>query len=94
MDLRTLFGPRFVDLRDIWSLGMGVGSDRTLDVQSLSYARKGMQRVSAGTVEFQRGEKGLRDEKTEVRRGIEWVCAWIDDETNKWLMQVEHAFVE
>jgi len=50
---------------------MRVGSENAVDVESLRYSREGTQRVTAGAVDFLRGDKGLLDEATEVSRGIE-----------------------
>jgi len=35
LDMRTLFGHRFVELREVWSLGIGVKSEMAVDVKSL-----------------------------------------------------------
>jgi len=56
--MRTLFGRRFVELREICSLGIGVGSEMAVDVESLRYCREGTQRVTAGANGFLRGDAG------------------------------------
>jgi len=69
-DMRTLIGRRFMELRDVWSLGMEVESEMAVYVESLQYSREGTQRVTAGAAGFLCGDKGLQDEAAEVRRSI------------------------
>jgi len=71
LDMRTLFVGRFVEFREISCLAIGMGSEMSVDVESLRYSREGTQRVTAGAVGFLGGDKGLLDEATELRRGIE-----------------------
>lgn len=66
LDMRTLFGRRFVEFREICSLGMGVGSAMAVDVDSIRYSREGTQGITAGAVGFLRRDKGLLDKAPEV----------------------------
>jgi len=66
MDMRTIVGNRFVELRKIWSLGIGVGWATEVDGQSLRYLCETMQNVTVGAAGLLSRDNTLQDETTEV----------------------------
>jgi len=66
MDMRTLVGCRFVELRKFLSFGIGVGSEIEVEGQSQRYFCQTMQKVTVGAAGFLSRDNALLDETNEV----------------------------